>query len=196
MKVALLLCYGLFETTNQEYKDYVDLAAREVTEKNIEKLIICGGYTNPQKDISEAESVFNYLKSTYNLSCQIIQETKSLTTPQNLQFSAPNIDPIADTILIYCDLYRLAKVIWLSAHFFLGKSKEDISNALLDYRLERKITPFSKWNLTIIPFDFPSRDKYEAFGQSFSTLLEVEAIYDLNLDERIVDERRKKFGVK
>lgn len=196
MKIAIFLCYGLFEESNQEYKDYVDFAAKEIAEKKIDRLILCGGYTNPQKNISESETVFNYLKLAHSPSCQIVLETESLTTSQNLQFASRYFSHTADNITIYCDLYRMAKVIWLSAHFLLQKTRKEIINSILEYNLERKITPFSSWNLTVIPFDFPSRDKYQALGQSFSSLLEIEAIYDPNLDEEIVSHRKKEFGIK
>lgn len=195
MKVAIFLCYGLYEPSNQEYTDYIDQVAKGVTDNNDEKLIICGGHTNPKKDISEAETVFNYLNSKYHLKCEVVLEDKSLTTPQNLNLASKLIDLKNDQITVYCDLYRLAKVIWLSAHFLLSKSKKEISDALFDYVLEKKIRSFSAWNLNIIPFDFPSRDRYQASAQTFSSLLEVEALYDPELDEKILNQRKKDFGI-
>lgn len=194
MKVAIFLCYGLYESTNQEYTDYINSMVSDVIANGVEKLIICGGHTNPHKNISEAETVGNFLKTNNKIKIPILLESESLITSQNLEFASKNVHT-DDTITVFCDLYRLAKVIWLAAHFLLKKTKSEISDALLEYAFAKKIKPFAAWNLTIMPFDFPSRDKYIAFGQSFSSILEIEAIYDKELDEKIIKQRKSDFGI-
>lgn len=195
MNTLIFLGYGVFEESNQEYRDYLDTLAKYVLDHKIDKLILCGGYSNPAKNISEAESFFNYLNTNFHLDCQIILENKSLTTPENLQFSAQYLNPL-DNLTVFCDLYRLAKVVWLASYYFLHKSKSEILNALFDFRLHQEIKPFVAWNLTVVPYDFPSRTRYDALGQTFSTLFEVEGIYDLQLGERVLNQRQKDFGTK
>lgn len=195
MTTAIVLGYGIFEETNQEYKDYLDWIAKTVTDQKIEKLIICGGFTNPlHKDLSEARSMNNYIKNLLSLDIKIVLEEESLTTPQNLKFAKEEI-AAEDSILIFCDLARLAKVIWLSSHILLDKTQSEIGNAVLDFYLDKKIKPFVCWNLTVMSFDFPSRDKYQYFAQSFTSLLEVQSLDDKSLDEKILNQRKKDFGI-
>lgn len=195
MITSLILGYGLFEETNQEYKDYLDWIAKTVTDQKIEKLIICGGFTNSlHKDLSEAQSMNNYIKKLLPSDIKIVLEEKSITTPQNLEFAKAEITA-EDNILIFCDLARLAKVIWLSARILLGKSQSEVSHAVLNFYLDKKIKPFVNWNMTIMPFEFPSRDKYQYFAQSFTSLLEVESLSDKDLDEKILAQRKKDFGI-
>lgn len=195
MNIAIILGYGVFEETNQEYKDYLDWITKTVTEQKTEKLIICGGFTNPlHKDLSEAQSISNYIKKLLPSDIKIVLEEKSITTPQNLEFAKEEI-ATEDNILIFCDLARLAKVIWLSARILSGKSQSEVSHAILDFYLDKKIKPFVNWNMTVMPFEFPSRDKYQYFAQSFTSLLEVESLSDTDLEEKILVQRKKDFGI-
>lgn len=195
MNIAIVLGYGLFEESNQEYKDYLDWIAKTVTDKKIEKLIICGGFTNPlHKDLSEAQSMGNYIKNLLPPDIKIVLEEKSITTPQNLEFAKEEI-ATEDSVLIFCDLARLAKVIWLSARILLAKTQTEVSHSVLNFYLDKKIKPYVDWNLTVMPFDFPSRDKYQYFAQSFTSLLEVESLDDPTLEEKIIVQRKKDFGL-
>ncbi len=195
MNIAIVLGYGLFEESNQEYKDYLDWIAKTVTDQKIEKLIICGGFTNPlHKDLSEAQSMSNYIKNLLPPDIKIVLEEKSITTPQNLEFAKEEI-ATEDSVLIFCDLARLAKVIWLSARILLAKTQTEVSHSVLSFYLDKKIKPFVDWNLTVMPFDFPSRDKYQYFAQSFTSLLEVQSLDDPTLEEKIIVQRKKDFGL-
>ncbi|OGD82852.1 hypothetical protein A2572_01990 [Candidatus Collierbacteria bacterium RIFOXYD1_FULL_40_9] len=195
MITAIVLGYGVFQESNQEYKDYLDWICKTIKDRGIEKLVICGGFTNPQlKDVSEAQSIYTYLKLNLPVETSIVLEEKSITTPQNLEFAKEEISA-EDNILIFCDLARLAKVIWLSSRILLGKTQSEIGHAVLDFYLDKKIKPFDCWNLTVMSFDFPSRDKYQYFAQSFTGLIEVESLDDKSLDEKIITQRKKDFGI-
>ena len=195
MKVAIVLGYGVFDENNQEYKDYLDWIAQDIKNSKIERAILCGGYTNNTKpELSEAQSIHDYLKILLP-NFDFFLEDKSLTTPQNFENAAKQVNK-GDEIIVYGDLIRMAKISWLAIHFFLGLDRKEIARIVFGFAKDKKLKPFVYENLTIKVFDFPSRDKYLATAQSFSTLLEVEGIYDTELDRLILDQRKKDFGIK
>jgi hypothetical protein len=195
MKIGIVLGYGLFEETNQEYKDYLNWISKEIGDNQIEKVILCGGTTNQNKPgVSEAQTIHEYLSQIKPGFNNFVLEDHSLTTNQNLENAAKELQQ-EDQIFVWCDLIRLAKVIWLSLFFLLKIDRPSINRAIFEFIKERKIKPFVYKNLVIKGFDFPSRDKYLATAQSFSTLLEIEAIFDPELDELILNQRKKDFGL-
>lgn len=195
MKTNVLLCYGTFEEPNEEYKKYLDWAMKDSVESGAEKIVVCGGHTNNLNfSISEAESVATYLHKINHGFAHIELEDQSLTTNQNLEFASSKISP-DDQITVYCDLARMAKIIWMASAYLLHKDRKEIANAIFEFSKDRKIKPFQSWNLTVKPFDFPSRDKYLCIAQTFSSLLEVEAIYDTEMENRIVEQRKIDFGI-
>lgn len=194
MKINILLCYGNFEKSNEEYRQYIEMVVKESQENQVEKLIICGGHTNnTTPNISEAETVRDYIQGI-NPSINVELEDQSLTTPQNLEFVSKKISS-TDQITVYCDLARMAKVVWLSLTYLLHKNRQETGSILFDFSKDKKLKPFIYENLTVKYFDFPSRDKYLCIAQSFSSLLEVEAIYDRELEDKITTQRRKDFGL-
>ena len=194
MNTAILLCYGYLEPENREYKDYVDWVVKDMTENDLEKLIICGGQTNPAKgEQTEAGSVKQYLRDTHPQLVNIELEDRSITTNKNLEFVAGKITD-EDKLIVYCDLTRVAKVTWLALTYLLRKDRHDTATILLEYVKGKKPIPFVYENLTVKGFVFPSRDINYAIAQSFSSLLEVEAIYDKTLEDKILEIRRQDFG--
>jgi hypothetical protein len=195
MKVGIVLGYGVFKETNQEYKDYLDWIAKEIGDKGLEKIVLCGGASNNlEPETTEAAALRDYLVKVLPDYKGFILEETSLTTPQNLEFAAKLIGP-DDEMIVYGDLVRAAKIIWLSLHYLLKLERAEISRAIFDFAKDKKLKPFVYKNLTVLGFDFPSRDKYQAVSQSFSGLLEVEAVYDPGLDALILEQRRKDFGL-
>lgn len=196
MKTAIVLGYGVFQETNAEYKEYLDWIAKDCQEQGIEKIIFTGGCSNNTlPDISEAKANQKYFQKICPNISQSVLEEKSLTTAQNLQFSAHLIQPNLDEIIVYCDLYRTAKIIWISLHYLLGLSRHDIALSLLDFRKEKKIRPYIYKNLTVKGYDFPSRDKNIVLGQTYSSLIEVESLYDEEVDQKLNNQRKQEFGL-
>lgn len=170
------------------------MVVKESLENQAEKLIVCGGNTNNKtSNISEAETVRDYI-TEINPDLKVELEDQSLTTSQNLEFVSKKINP-TDQITVYCDLARMAKVIWLSLAYLLHKNRQETGNILFDFSRERKLKHFNFENLSVKYFDFPSRDKYLCIAQTFSSLLEVEAIYDRSLEDKITSQRRTDFGI-
>lgn len=194
MHIGIVLGYGLFEEPNQEYKDYLDWISAEVKENNIQRIIICGGHTNKLKpDLSEAQTIQQYLINKLPTT-QFLLEDKSLTTNQNLENAKSLIDPEAK-LTIWCDQIRMAKVIWIALHFLLKLKKPQISRTIFEFIKDRKIKSFIYQKLTVKGFDFPASDKEQAILQSFASILDVESLYDEELNEMLTAERKKNFGL-
>lgn len=194
MNTGIVLGYGLFEESNQEYKDYLEWVNKQVVELGLDQVVLCGGFSSQQQpEISEAETMRQFLvkqRPDFNW----ILEEQSLTTPQNLKNSIQKIDT-NDNIFVFGDLTRFAKIIWLSLAYILKLERSEIVDAFWEFGKDKKLKPFVYKNLAVLPFDFPSRTKYSAIAQSFSTLLEVESIYDPELDQKIIIKRKSDFGV-
>ncbi len=194
MKINILLCYGVFEESNQEYRQYVEMVVKETQENQVEKIIVCGGHTNSKSpEISEAETVRNYIIKL-NPGILVELEDQSLTTPQNLEFVSRTINS-TDKITVYCDLARMAKVIWLSLTYLLHKNRQETVAIFFNFSKDQKLKPFVHENLSVKYFDFPSRDKYLCIAQTFSSLLEVEAIYNPEIENKIIEQRKIDFGI-
>ncbi len=194
MKVGILLCYGQFQETNEEYRQYVDWVVNEARQNGIEKLIISGGHTNIRKpEVSEAETIKDYL-ALKSPDFPVVLENESLTTQQNIEFTAKMVTK-EDEVTIYCDLIRLAKVIWFALSFFKEKDRRQIDGIIFNFGKDRKIQLFKFENLTVKPFDFPGRTKYECVFQTFASLWEIDGIYDLSFGEKVLNERRKDLGL-
>jgi len=195
MKTTIFLCYGSFIESNEEYKQYIEWVLKDSEENGAEKIIVCGGHTNNlSPDISEAQTVFEYLKKIKPGISNVGLEDQSLTTNQNLEFASKKISP-DDQITIYCDLARMAKVIWMAGAYLLHKDRQEIAATYFDFVKEKKLRPFVAWNITVKYFDFPSRDKYQCIAQTFSSLIEVEAIFDPSIEEKIIAQRHLDFGI-
>lgn len=194
MNTGVVLCYGLFAETNQEYKDYLDWVNKQIDEYELEQVVICGGFSNQQQpDVSEAETVKQYfIKKRADFSW--ILDDQSLTTPQNLINASVMSNP-TDNYVVFGDLTRFAKIIWLSLAYLLKMDRSEIVDAFWEFGKDKKLKPFVYKSLTVLPFDFPTRSKYSAVAQSFSALLEVESIYNEELDQKIIKKRKEDFGV-
>lgn len=196
MKTAIVLGYGVFQETNAEYKEYLDWIAKDCQEQGIEKIIFTGGCSNNTlPGISEANANQEYLQKIYPNMPQSFLEDKSITTPQNIQFSLQYFKPDEDEITVYGDLYRSAKIIWLCLHYFLKLTKTDIAILLHDFAKAKQFVPFKIKNFVYKGFDFPSRDKKDILGQTYLSLSEVEGIYNQDIDQHITQYRKQEFGL-
>src|SRR4030043_719127 len=196
MNTRIVLLYGLFDPKRKDYVDYLSFIAKDIRIKELGKIILCGGYTDPKKPKeSEALSAMKYLKGVNPNFINYILEDKSINTNQNLEFAAKDINNL-ENITVYCDLTRLAKVIWMSMHFLLNEKQAQIYAELFKFTYQKNhYKPFVYKNLSVIGFDFPGKTKEEMIGQSFATLLDVMAVYNKNYNEMDIQQRKKDFGL-
>lgn len=196
MKIGIALLYGLYNPSRTDYKGYLDFISQKISDEKLNKLILCGGFTDPKlPNKSEALTAQEYIHTINNSFNEFILEDRSLTTNQNLQFAAERIKPNGE-IVVFCDLIRLAKVIWISQHFLLGEKQEDIYKSLFKFAHERQLyKPFVHKNLKILAYDFPGKSKEETIAQSFAALIDVMALYNKDFDEMDLEQRKKDFGL-
>lgn len=195
MKTGIVLCYGLFEETNLSYKSYLDWILQDCGQEGLERLIICGGRTNNLKpNVSEAETVAEYFHLVKPELKNIELDDVSLTTNQNLEFISSKIKQ-DEQVIIYCDLARTAKVIWMAGAYLLHKDRQEIARVYFDVVKDKQIKPFLVWNVVVKGFDFPDRDKYQYLAQTFSSLIEVEAIYNDEIADKLIGQRKTDFKI-
>jgi hypothetical protein len=193
VKTGVVLCYGLYSSERKDYKQYLDFIAEEIDKQGLERVILCGGFTNPERSRdSEASTVQEYLLSVKPDFTNYTLEDKSINTNQNLEFAAQRLSK-DDEIMVYGDLIRLAKIIWIAMHFLVGASQEDIYKAVFEFAYDARdlYKDFKYKNLKVVAFDFPGKTKEETIGQSFAVLLDVMALYDEKKNRMDVEQREK-----
>lgn len=198
MKVGIVLCYGFFNPEKESYRKYLDFISQEISDRGFEKVVICGGRTDPSRPAdSESATVTEYLRTVNPGFDNYVLEERSINTNQNLEFAATELEP-GDEIILYGDQIRLAKIIWIAMHFLLKVPKNEIYKALHEFAyakdLHRELPGEFKYrNLTVVGFDFPGRTKEETIRQTFATLLDVMALYDEDFARMDVEQRKKDF---
>lgn len=196
MNIAVVLLYGLYSPDRLDYKEYFDYIIKEIEEKKYDKVILCGGVTFPQiENISEAQSAKNYLVSKSNFNKYILEE-KSINTNQNIEFASKSLSE-DDNVTVYCDLTRIAKISWISAHYILKENLDSIFKKMMEFAYEKDIyKPFKMKNLAVIGFDFKDKSKEEMIGQSFATLFDVMSLYNKEFERQDLEQRKNDFGLK
>jgi len=196
VKTGVVLCYGLYSPERTDYKEYLDFIAKEIDKRNLERVILCGGFTNPKRPKeSEASTARDYLLSVKPDFTSYVLEDSSINTNQNLEFAAKSLGK-EEEIVVYGDLIRLAKIIWIAMHFLIGAPQKEIYKALHDFAHAKDLyREFEYRNLKIVAFDFPGRTKGETIGQSFAALLDVMALYDKGFNQANIEQRKKDFGL-
>lgn len=196
MKTGVVLLYALYGPERTDYKEYLDFIAEEIDKRGLERVILCGGFTDPKRPRdSEASTVQEYLLSVKPDFTNYTLEDKSITTNQNLEFAAQSLSK-DDEIVVYGDLIRLAKIIWIAMHFLVGATRDEIYKAVFEFAHARDLyKDFEYKNLKVVAFDFPGKTKEETIGQSFATLLHVMALYDEEKNRMGVEQRKKDFGL-
>ncbi len=196
MNIAIVCLYGLYNPNKTDYIEYLDFLINEIESKKFDKVILCGGVTFPHiEKISEAESARKYLitKSNFN---NYLLEDKSINSNQNIEFASQNLSK-NETVTVYCDLTRIAKITWISAHYILKASIQDIFKEISKFAHKKDIyKPFKMKNLTVIGFDFKGKSKEEMIGQSFATLFDVMSLYNKAFEKQELEARKKEFGLK
>ncbi len=205
-RLLTILGYGVFEKTNQIYKDYLDNAISLIKNHEITDLIICGGFTNKNLQISEASSIKSYLIEN-NINSNIFLEEKSITTPQNLKFSQEIISTnslLPESIIITCDSIRAPKVYYLALRYLSNSlnqksTEEEIYLTLLEQAIQKKLDftknlELSYQKLTIYGFDQGRKEK-EISEQIVATMEEIGGCNYPSVDKYITDFKRKQFEI-
>ncbi len=211
-KYALLLGYGIFDEKNEEYKKYVDEFARFVAENSIKKVILCGGKTSVKfPTVSEAESIAKYLNPKISGSSVMLVD-ESFTAYQNIKFAKRFINDISDSqITVFCDSIRYFKVMWFIMHEWFKMSRDQILKHLLDkvnehYKkniydettsmgaiIMKEVKAYKGVIINTVPIHL-SVDA--AVAQQAGSLLDIEALYDKSLDNKLLKLTVAKSGFK
>lgn len=194
MKTAIVLLYGLFDIEREQYARYLDKVGGDIRKKNINKVILCGGFTDPHRpNLSEAATVHTYLREKLE-DKEVILEEKSINTNQNLEFAAQSVSSNED-IIVYCDLARKAKVIWIALHFLLQVEKREIYRLMLAFAEHKDIyKDFVHASLTVKGVEY-SKTKEELIAQTHASIIDVLALYDTAMENMDIEQRKKDFGL-
>ncbi len=131
MHIVIIPGYGAPVSGNSKYEEYISQAFDFISDENnkVDLVIATGGYT-ALKDISEAESIIQYMRIQHELSSRIIPEFKtyaescSIITWQNILFSKQYLDTnnIKPTqITIFGDTARQDMLLTYAMYQFAGK---------------------------------------------------------------------------
>lgn len=197
MKVGIVLLYGLYSPERKDYQEYLDFIVEEIIREKFEKAVLCGGFTDPKRPkLSEASTVREYLTTKTDFDGFVLED-RSVNTNQNLEFAKQRLNLSSeDEIIVYCDLIRKAKVIWIALHFLLDVKPKVIYKALIDFAYQKDVyADFAFENLTVRGFDFPGKSKEETIGQSYATVLDVMSLYDREMEDMDIGRRKKDFGL-
>ncbi|MGD0729103.1 MAG: ElyC/SanA/YdcF family protein [Candidatus Micrarchaeaceae archaeon] len=206
---AVLLGYGLFDKTKVKYKRYLDNFASFVNEHKVGIVVLSGGKTDPkQPHRSEAMSMAEYLKPIIKSKAQIRLENNSLTSSQNIEFSKKFIDLNTDSITIFCDNIRPPKIMWYVLHYWFHLNKKQIEDYFIDYSLEfykKHLTTeqigkelskgISYKNVKVKPYHMRT-DIDGAVSNQIASILEINSLYDKDLERKLVRTIKIKFGLK
>jgi hypothetical protein len=199
MKTGIVLGYGLFSPEKEDYRSYLDFVAQRIKGDNLDKIILCGGFTDPkQPDKSEAGTMGKYLRSL-SPDTQYVLEERSINTNQNIEFASKEIGE-DDEVFVYCDSIRIPKSAWIAAHFILGESQEKIAVRFLNYAktgvksIDIK-KPIEFGRLKIVGFDFSSKTKDAAISQTGASLVDVMSLYNEEIRKLDEEVRKEVFGL-
>lgn len=196
MKTAIVALYGLYSSTRTDYQAYLDFVASEIKTKKLEKVVLCGGFTDPKRPTeSEASSVRAYLLTKNNSFLNYVLEDQSINTNQNFEFSKSEFSE-NDEVYVYCDLIRKAKIIWIALHYLLRTDQNEILEAFMRFVNSKHIyKDFHYKNITVVGFEIPGRSKEELIGQTYATILDVLSLYNSNVEKISLEQRKKDFGL-
>ena len=85
--------YKHYKPEMTDFKAYLDFVISDIRKRNFDKIILCGGFTDPKiPTISEAITVKKYLLSTYPEFSNYILEEGSIDSNQSIEFAAHRIE--------------------------------------------------------------------------------------------------------
>jgi hypothetical protein len=119
VRIGIVLGYGV--DLNEGYRRYLNFVGATCADLHV--LVLCGGYTNPGIDQSEADVMFGYL-SRYHVGVRrpMLMERDSYDTPSNLRNAQALLEREfvgqAYRVVVYCDQVRRLKVRWMSWWLF------------------------------------------------------------------------------
>ncbi len=195
MKYAVILGYGLFDDSKSRYARYLDAFTRFVNANAVDVAVFSGGHTSPERiSISEAATMADHVRPLLKRNVKIVLEESSLSTAQNIEFSGRVVDTCkGNTIIVFCDNIRPAKVLWFVMHYWFDLSKREIERyfiglSLVYYRKRYTTEQIGKEmkrgmaykNVTIFPYPLRSGID-DAISQQIPTVLEIGALYDRRL---------------
>ncbi len=209
MKIALVLCYGVYESTNDHYRGYLDRVLAFIKEGEFDQVIIAGGYSNKDLEISESKAVYDYyLSIDESLKDKLILEESSLTTEENIQFVGHLLkekNSEVSELVVFCDSIRMIKVYMLSMFYFavlcgFEYDEEKIYLELTDQCLNKQPnlleTTVLQYENILIQGMGLSRSINEVSLQISSTLLEVGSLRYPPISKTIIEWRKNLWGVK
>ncbi len=177
--------------------------------KGIDTVVLCGGHTDPARPgTSEAGTIRDYLTPLLEGGVKVLLEQQSITTAQNIKFSKRLVDvKSGNRITIFCDNIRPPKVMWFVLHYWFGLDRKEIEEYFIRYSLTfyiRHLTTerigaemakgISYRNVTIKPYRMRTRVE-DAVGNQIPSILEINSLYDRELDRRLIRIIKIKFGL-
>ncbi len=200
---------GVYADGNKQYQKYLDDCLSFIKESNPELIIICGGFTNPHLEISEAESIKAYFIAQHpSINPYTVTENKSLTSLENLENAYEIIhsqDIELSELHICCDSIRSPKNFYCAAQIFnkkldINASEEEIYHKLGDEMLrnktkirERITMKFKELYIEGMPLD---RSIDEIAEQIPSSILEIGFYTFQSLHKKFIQVRKDKLGLK
>lgn len=196
MKTAVVLLYGIYQPEKPDYQNYLDFLAHDFKTRKIERVILCGNFTDTKfPDYSEASAAKEYLQTVYPEFTHYTLEERSLTTNQNLEFAYDYITE-NDDLIIYCEHIRKAKVIWIALHYLLKLPITEVGKAFVDFIRGRDLyKDFEYKNLVVVGFDFKSKGRDEITAQTYASIVDVLGLYYKEIDEDDVRQRKVDLGL-
>ncbi|MFW6129978.1 MAG: ElyC/SanA/YdcF family protein [Atribacterota bacterium] len=137
--IGIICGYGVI--LNNNLKEYLNSVIEYINNYKINIIILSGGFTLKNSDVSEAQVMFDYIKSKINI--KILKEENSHITFHNLQYSQSVIDKLQLSkykLYIFCDNLRFIKVFLLSKIVFKNKETNVIKikrkEKLIEYLIQ------------------------------------------------------------
>ncbi|MGC8649233.1 MAG: ElyC/SanA/YdcF family protein [Candidatus Micrarchaeia archaeon] len=207
VKTAILIGNGIFDVNMENYKNYVDEFIDFVNKNNVEKVILCGGYTDKNSTFSEASSIKPYVEQKLNRNVKILLEEKSITAAQSIKFSKKLVAlKPEDDVTVFCDSSITIKVMWFVMHYWFKLKRKDIYEDALNfikmhYSKKNKVADIGRSILTpgvlyknveIHPCSVTTNIE-SALAQQIISLVDIGALYDKKLNEKFIEAVRERY---
>jgi hypothetical protein len=114
VRTGIVLGYGV--KLDEAYTRYLDGVVSMV--HDLDRLILCGGYTARQINLSEAHVMLEYLMGIRGVRLPMELETASIDTIHNLRFARRMTNERGENVVIFCDQPRRFKVRWMARQLF------------------------------------------------------------------------------
>lgn len=209
-KTAVLIGNGVFDASAKNYKGYIDEFTDFANRNKVDRVIICGGRTNPQSRHTEASSIKAYIAPRLNKRIKLLTENRSITASESIKYTKPILKlDHKDDITIFCDSVIAVKVMWFIMHYWFGMSRKAIERDALNfvathYSKRNATVDMGKWigvtgvlykNVEVHPYSIqPSVST--AIAQQLVSLVDVASLYDTSLNRAFVEATKRRYGLK